>query len=258
MAGTQTWEGAKGPWLSPFLDVLCQSSIKIVGHLAYIVYQIWLSRNSLVFEAKVIPTHQVLEKAIYMVGEYYHFNAASPSLEALGSWGSHATSVASQRVIFISWELPPPGFVKVNFDVNIRGAKGGAGYVIQDSDSKLLVAGGLCFFEPSILETKLRATWTDIICARQKLHTERIFIKEDSTTIVAWIQDETKLYQTHMFLYDIQSLLRGIAIVSILHIFWEANIMVNWVASYVVEHSRDWTWYQDAGLVWILQNFFVS
>lgn len=71
MAGSQTWEGAEGPWLSSFLDVLYQSSVEVTGRLAYIAYQTWLSRNSLVFQAKVIPADRVLERVVCVATEYH-------------------------------------------------------------------------------------------------------------------------------------------------------------------------------------------
>lgn len=48
------------PWLGPFLDAIWHISTKASGTMAYIAYQIWLFRNSLVFEAKVVPVHWVL------------------------------------------------------------------------------------------------------------------------------------------------------------------------------------------------------
>lgn len=49
------------------------------------------------------------------------------------------------------------GYVKVNFDGIAREVKGGAGYVVHDSDGKLLAIESSFFFEPSILEAKHRA-----------------------------------------------------------------------------------------------------
>lgn len=75
------------------------------------------------------------------------------------------------------------GFVKVNFDGSICDVKDGAKYVIQDSDGRLLVAGGSFLFEPLVPETKLRSAWTGITSTRQEPHTEKIFIERDSITI---------------------------------------------------------------------------
>lgn len=44
----------------------------------------------------------------------------------------------------------------MNFDGSAREAKGGIGYIIRDSDGRLLVAGSSFFFQSSILEAKLR------------------------------------------------------------------------------------------------------
>lgn len=67
----------------------------------YITYQIWLSRNSLVFEAKVIFVQQVLERAIYLIFEYYHLDTATIPLYAPESWDPHVAPIVIQRVLFI-------------------------------------------------------------------------------------------------------------------------------------------------------------
>ena len=38
-------------------------------------------------------------------------------------------------IVFLSWELPPPSFLKVNFDGSVADRRGGAGFVIHGSDS---------------------------------------------------------------------------------------------------------------------------
>lgn len=53
------------------------------GRFAYIAYQIWLSRNSLVFEIEVISIHRVLSRAVFMATEYYYCDVVDLSLEAL-------------------------------------------------------------------------------------------------------------------------------------------------------------------------------
>lgn len=99
------------------------------------------------------------------------------------------------------------------------------------------MVGGSCLFEPSIPKTELRAVWADIIYAKQELHTERIFIERDFATIIACIQDKMKQRRTNPLLYDIRSSLYSATIMSIHHVFQEANSAVDWIASYIV----DWT-----------------
>ena len=76
-------------------------------------------------------------------------------------------------------------FVKVNFDGSVRDDRGGVDYVILSSDAKLLIADGSHLFELSIPGVEIRAAWADIICARQELRTESIFIKDDSNTVIS-------------------------------------------------------------------------
>ena len=67
----------------------------------------------------------------------------------------------------------------------------------------MLVVEGFYLFEPSLPGAELHATLTDIIYARQKLQTERIFIDEDSAIIIGWIQGNTKQLEAHPLLCDI-------------------------------------------------------
>lgn len=50
--------------------------------MAYIAYQIWLYKNSLVFDAEVVPAHRILDRAISLAIEYYRFDTASSSVDA--------------------------------------------------------------------------------------------------------------------------------------------------------------------------------
>ncbi|XP_073109545.1 uncharacterized protein [Elaeis guineensis] len=122
------WRMAGGPYrgvssgscLSSFFGVICHGSTR---RLAYIAYQIWLSRNSLIFDAEIVPAHRVLEKAYYLVKEYYRFDAVGQFLDDLSSWGFLTTPAVVCRMLFISWEPPPSGFVKINFNDSIRGVE---------------------------------------------------------------------------------------------------------------------------------------
>lgn len=93
-----------------------------------------------------------------MVAEYHQFNTGSLSFEFPESWDTHAASTVNQRVIFIFWEPPPSGFVNVNFDGSVWGAKKGSRNVIEDLNGRLPTAKGSYLFKPSIPEAKLRAT----------------------------------------------------------------------------------------------------
>lgn len=118
----------------------------------------WLSKNSLVFEAKVIPAYRMLQRAIFMIIEYHRYDATSISFEVSESWDSHAALAVTWKVIFIFLEPPLLEFINVNFDGSVCGAKNDAGYIIRDLDSRLLVTRRSFLFESLILEAELRVT----------------------------------------------------------------------------------------------------
>lgn len=76
--------------------------------MAYIAYHIWLSRNSLVFDAKVVLVPRLLERATCLATKYSCFDTASTILNGLDSWGFHSTTVATWRVFLIFWHPPSP------------------------------------------------------------------------------------------------------------------------------------------------------
>ena len=74
MAGGQPWGAMSDAWLSPFLEKICRCTTK--GHtigcrMAYIAYQIWLSRNTWVFDVEVVPMYWMLDRACFLAKEYY-------------------------------------------------------------------------------------------------------------------------------------------------------------------------------------------
>lgn len=69
------------------------------------------------------------------------------------------------RVVFISWELHPSGFLKVNFDGCVKNTRGGIGFVIQGPDARLLAAGESSLIEIFVLCHELQIAWAGILCA---------------------------------------------------------------------------------------------
>lgn len=132
-------------------------------------------------------TGYVLKRAICMVIELHHFDVGSMSLKALDFWDPDATSVVTRKVLIISWESPPSGFVKINFDDSIRSARGDAMYVIRDLDGRFLSAEDFSLFKPPVLKAKHRAIWMNIIRARQELCIKMIFIERDYAIIIGGI-----------------------------------------------------------------------
>lgn len=79
---------------------------------------------------------------------------------------------------------PLSEFIKVNFNGNVRSTRDGFGSMIWDPDTGLLVLDGSNFIETSVLYTKFQATWMGILGASQLLEAQRIFIKDNSVTVI--------------------------------------------------------------------------
>lgn len=71
------------------------------------------------FEAVMTLPHRIIQRAMFMTIEFYHFGTAT-SLATSYSWDSHAVLVAIRRAFYISRELPLNGFIKINFDDSVR------------------------------------------------------------------------------------------------------------------------------------------
>lgn len=69
--------------------------------MAYIVYQIWLSKNSLVFDAEVVPFHRVLDRAIILATEYHRLDTTVYLLMSR-HFGTLMLCLLQARIIFIS------------------------------------------------------------------------------------------------------------------------------------------------------------
>lgn len=224
-----------------FIDLLRRratedASREIAIRAAYIALQIWLARNSVVFESRRCPARIIVERALILAQEM--LDATSRPLE---TWDSPLAHVATRRV-FIVWEPPPPGYLKVNFDGSVRNRKGGAGFVIRGPDSRLVAAGGHYLSDPTVPGAELRAAWAGVAYARSVLGADHIVIEGDSTVVVAWIQRCKGGMVDHPLLRDISIFLSGCIGLTIRHIFREANSAADWVAAYVAEHTADFLW----------------
>lgn len=143
-----------------------------------------------------------------------------------------------KRKIFITRELPPLSFLKVNFDDNMTNGRGEAGFVIQGLDSRLIAVGGIRFVETSVPRVELRATWKGIYFARLTLRADCMIVEGDSSTVVIWLHGHPNCdMATHLLVCDIHWLLLGYIVSGIRHIYHEANNVIDWVTSFIAQHS---------------------
>ena len=95
---SQTWEGSVDSWFPPFLDFICPSASKTGGRLAYITYQVWLSRNKLVFEVEITPSHRVFKRVVFLAMEFHQYDADTTSLASSDTCDSRAALEATYSV----------------------------------------------------------------------------------------------------------------------------------------------------------------
>lgn len=70
--------------------------------MEYIAQQIWLSKNNLIFDAKIVPAHRVFEKALSLDAEHYRFDTASLFVDVMASWDSRDAFAASWMILSVS------------------------------------------------------------------------------------------------------------------------------------------------------------
>lgn len=90
--------------------------------------------------------------------------------------------------------------------------------------------------------TKLRDIWDGILYARRVLHLDWIIIQDNSATIIAWIREATRLTPSHPIIHDIALLLNGCMMITVRHVYREANYVADWMAFYVARHSDEVLW----------------
>lgn len=170
--------------------------------MAYVAYHIWLSRNSWVSQLKRVSVRFVLEHSLIQATDVTHLESANLTSRIL----DEEYFCSSYRVtlwMFISWELPSPIFLKVNFDGNVMGTTGGAGFIIRGLDSRLMTAGGSHLFGPSVLGAELWMAWAGTVYARLTHCANRLMIESDCTAIIGCIQSYARIIATHLWLQDI-------------------------------------------------------
>lgn len=78
-----------------------------------------------------------------------------------------------------------------------------------------------------------------IVYVRLTFRAYRLVIKDDSSIMISWIQSYAKGATTHPLLLDINLLFGGVTSLVIQHVHREKNPAVDWVVSFVAQHSSD-------------------
>ncbi|GJR48891.1 pol polyprotein [Tanacetum coccineum] len=134
---------------------------KLLEYIATIAWNIWKSRNRLVFENTQPCPDQVISTSNIMVHEadstLSHFSASNPSvLYGLSQESSH------------KWVPPTSNIVKLNCDGAFKWNQGAVGIVARDCEGSLLLCLGERWHTSSVLATELIALRTACSLAMTK------------------------------------------------------------------------------------------
>lgn len=135
-------------WQSLEPDATTIDGVRVV----YIAYQIQLAQDVSVFEAKWQPVRLVVERTLSLPMEIVEASLPDSILKMWDIQNLHPFTI--KRTIFISCEPPSPNFLKINFDGSITGRTVGARCIIRDSNSMLIVVGGVLLIDISMLGAK--------------------------------------------------------------------------------------------------------
>ncbi|CAL8155173.1 unnamed protein product [Prunus armeniaca] len=109
-------------WLGTLTSTTTSRGPDILSKALLLCWQIWESRNNMIFKDINPYPVRVLIVAGHVGLDYWHQNFKD--VEGL------------KTPIHIKWKPPPSGWVKLNFDGSIRNGSMAIGFVIRDSDGQ--------------------------------------------------------------------------------------------------------------------------
>jgi len=106
--------------------------------LLVVARNIWLRRNSLVFQGSFLSPHRVWEESLSSLDD---FRICSQGEENLAKASTHSASSPLEV-----WCPPPANFFKINWDasIDIKGNRIGIGLVVRDSRGECIAAKCVC------------------------------------------------------------------------------------------------------------------
>jgi len=111
-------------WLAQSLTSLDSTSLCLI---AAIVYQIWQSRNLIVFQNKQVPVLEALSKAINSAEDFFSQNSNSTTNTPSNNLSTQGCNT--------SWSPPSTGYLKLNVDAHYLGdGRWGLGWILRRED----------------------------------------------------------------------------------------------------------------------------
>ena len=187
----------------------------------FILWSIWLSCNSLVFNNKYITLSQLRKTGIHHATEFFYLSM-HPKLQ-------HQTISTT----FIGWKPTPFPFLTLNIDGSSKGNTGhaGAGRIIRNHWGKWIGGFSINIGITHCMMAKLWAIWQGLKYAWNNGY-KYINLQVDSKLAHNWITNLNSFYPLEYsnLIHDCRSLLERPWVVKTNHIWREANGCVDLLA----------------------------
>lgn len=108
--------------------------------LLVVARNIWLRRNSLIFQGRFLSPRRVWEESISFLEDFRMFSHGEENVTTASSQFVHSSLQA--------WCPPPSNFIKINWDASVapKGSRVGIGLVARDSRGDCICAKCVCLF----------------------------------------------------------------------------------------------------------------
>ncbi|KAF7821145.1 reverse transcriptase [Senna tora] len=211
------------------------------------LWEIWLARNSVVFENNVFDPVFTGGKAIFKSVEYSHLYFDN-------------SEIISKGHISVGWKLPPLGWWKLNIDGSCQGSSNqiGGGGLLRDPNGNWVHGFMKIFGEGNSLMAELWAIVEGLQLAKL-LNCSNIIVESDSMAAVNFINSNScgNLHHLSTLISLCRATLSGFYQVKVVHIHREGNACVDILAKQAV-HSQSQLLYFDKLPAWLSSSFLVD
>jgi len=196
--------------------------------------QIWLRRNSYVFEGEFRHPNVVFDGAVRAIEEYRR--CLQQDRDLLNK-EQQLTEAMEKK-----WTPPTEGKIKVNWDaaVNVKGNCISLGIVARDCNGRFL--GARCIRKPFLVEPKIAeamaALWAVIFC--KEVGFFEVVFEGDSLQVVEEILSKTPFLSSSGHLIEsIVQELNGFRFASFVHVTRDCNTVAHTLAKEALEHYEE-------------------
>lgn len=218
----------------------CDKPGELMQVLAYGLWRIWKSRNSMVFQGTVITPREAADLLTWQVGEFRGDGLTKPFLINEFPRPPEQTPQAQHK-----WGKPRHGVVKVNCDGawNAQTMKGGYGWVIRDFVGWMLQAGGYGDMRyGSALTAEVDAIRAAVV-ACQKGGFSNIIVESDSLSAIQMVNgDRVADAELDGLLFDIHAVTRELQEVTFTYAPRSCNMAAHEVAAFVCRNGGLFWW----------------